>query len=60
MWLLSVRKQEDYDFPVYCLEFYLEVTHSLDGHKIIRNFVFDIVGCTGDWTPKAFVEEGIA
>ncbi len=53
-------KQEDYDFPVYCLQFHPEVTHSLDGHKIIRNFVFDIVGCTGDWTPKAFVEEGIA
>ena len=49
-----------YECPVYGLQFHPEVTHSIDGHQIIRNFVFDIAGCSGDWTPKAFVEEGIA
>ncbi len=43
--------------PVYCLQFHPEVTHSLDGRTLLKNFVIDIAGCKGDWTPAAFVEE---
>lgn len=46
--------------PVYCLQFHPEVTHSLDGAKILRNFLRDIAGCEGDWTPASFVEDTVA
>ncbi len=46
--------------PVYCIQFHPEVTHSLDGMTILRNFVYNIAGCQGDWTPAHFIEEKIA
>lgn len=45
--------------PVYCLQFHPEVTHSLDGALLLKNFVFDLAGCTGDWTPASFVEHTV-
>jgi GMP synthase (glutamine-hydrolysing) len=45
--------------PYYCIQFHPEVTHSLDGLKILKNFVVDIVGCTGDWSPSHFVDETV-
>ncbi|NRB49348.1 MAG: glutamine-hydrolyzing GMP synthase [Saprospiraceae bacterium] len=49
-----------FDAPVYCLQFHPEVTHSLDGAKILRNFLRDIAGCKGEWTPASFVEDTVA
>ncbi len=49
-----------FDAPVYCLQFHPEVTHSLDGALLLRNFVMDIAGCQGGWTPAAFVEQSVA
>ncbi len=49
-----------FDAPVYCLQFHPEVTHSLDGAKILRNFLRDIAGCEGEWTPASFVEDTVA
>lgn len=46
--------------PVFCIQFHPEVTHSLYGMTILRNFVYDIAGCKGDWTPAHFIEEKIA
>jgi len=46
--------------PVYCLQFHPEVTHSLDGKTLLKNFVIDICQCRGDWTPAAFVEQTVA
>ena len=47
------------EMPLYCIQFHPEVTHSLDGLKILKNFVIDIAGCSGEWTPKSFVEETV-
>jgi GMP synthase (glutamine-hydrolysing) len=46
--------------PVYCLQFHPEVTHSLDGAQLLKNFVLGIAGCRGDWTPAAFVGQSVA
>jgi GMP synthase (glutamine-hydrolysing) len=53
-------KTGSFDAPVYCIQFHPEVTHSLDGLNILRNFVHDIAGCKGDWTPAHFIEEKVA
>ncbi|MEI6021948.1 MAG: glutamine-hydrolyzing GMP synthase, partial [Bacteroidota bacterium] len=43
----------------YGIQFHPEVYHSTEGTKLLRNFVFNICGCKGDWTPKSFVETSI-
>ncbi len=45
--------------PIYGIQFHPEVTHSLEGKQLIRNFTRDICGCTCDWTPDSFVEETV-
>ncbi len=42
--------------PVYGIQFHPEVTHSLEGKNLLRNFVVHICGCRQDWTPDQFVE----
>ncbi|MDD2191724.1 MAG: glutamine-hydrolyzing GMP synthase [Bacteroidales bacterium] len=43
----------------YAIQFHPEVTHSLDGLKLLNNFVVDICGCSQNWTPDSFVETTI-
>lgn len=45
--------------PVFALQFHPEVTHSLEGKLILKNFVIKICGCIADWTPTSFIEESI-
>jgi len=42
------------------IQFHPEVTHSVDGKKLLKNFVIDICGCRGDWTPAAFIDETVS
>ncbi len=48
-----------FEQPVYCIQFHPEVYHSLDGKQLLENFVIDIAGCSGDWTPAHFIEETV-
>ena len=43
----------------YATQFHLEVVHTPHGAAILRNFVREIAGCTGDWTMRAFKLEAI-
>ena len=45
---------------LYGIQFHPEVVHTPDGDRLIRNFVQEICGCRGDWTPANFVEQGVA
>ncbi len=44
------------DKEVYGLQFHPEVTHSLDGMTIIKNFVVGVCGCAQSWTPNHLVD----
>ncbi len=41
------------------LQFHPEVTHTLQGTEILRNFLFRICGCEPDWTPSEVIEEAL-
>jgi GMP synthase (glutamine-hydrolysing) len=43
----------------YATQFHLEVMHTPHGAALIRNFVRNIAGFTGDWTMRAFKDEAI-
>src|SRR5471030_368064 len=43
----------------YATQFHLEVMHTPHGAALIRNFVRNIAGLTGDWTMRAFKDEAI-
>lgn len=43
----------------YGIQFHPEVMHTQNGSDIIRNFVIDIAGCSGDWTMGAYKDEAI-
>jgi GMP synthase (glutamine-hydrolysing) len=45
---------------LYGIQFHPEVTHSLEGKNLLRNFVVHICRCQQDWTPDQFVETTVA
>ncbi|MEM6841382.1 MAG: glutamine-hydrolyzing GMP synthase [Bacteroidota bacterium] len=48
------------DKEVYGIQFHPEVTHSIEGKTVLRNFVVHICGCAQDWTSDQFVESTVA
>ena len=44
---------------LFALLFHPEVVHTERGEQILRNFAFDVCGCTGDWTMASFVDESV-
>ncbi len=41
------------------IQFHPEVYHSTQGQILIKNFVIDVCGLVGDWTPASFVENTV-
>lgn len=41
---------------IWGIQFHPEVYHSTDGIVILRNFVMEICGCSGSWSPASFIE----
>lgn len=54
-----VAAMEDSKRKMWALQFHPEVVHTPEGKTILRNFVYDIAGCVGDWTPGNFIEQSI-
>jgi GMP synthase (glutamine-hydrolysing) len=44
----------------YGLQFHPEVTHTPQGTKILKNFLFNICGCKGDWQMSSYAEQAVA
>lgn len=63
----SIAKTENSNFAAienkerrfYGLQFHPEVFHTEQGNDLIRNFVFSICGCAGDWTMESYINSSI-
>lgn len=44
---------------LYATQFHPEVMHTVEGYKMLSNFVYRICGCAGDWKMDSFVEDTI-
>ncbi|HEV2354470.1 MAG TPA: glutamine-hydrolyzing GMP synthase, partial [Puia sp.] len=54
------KSRNNGDLPLYCLQFHPEVYHSVEGKKILRNFLVNVCGCSQDWTPAHFISDTVA
>ena len=43
----------------YGIQFHPEVAHTPRGKEILKNFLFEVCGCSGDWTMRSFIEESV-
>ena len=50
---------ENVDRRIYGVQFHPEVAHTPLGAQVIRNFLFSVCKCRGDWSPKAVIEEQV-
>ena len=44
---------------LYAVQFHPEVLHTAEGKKMLRNFVYNVCGCVGDWKMDSFVEHNV-
>ncbi len=44
---------------LFAVQFHPEVRHSVYGNEMIKNFLFDICGCEGQWSMETFIEDTI-
>lgn len=57
---LDIAAMADPKRKIYAVQFHPEVHHSVDGARILANFLFEIAGLTPDWTMHSFVEHETA
>ena len=44
---------------LYGIQFHPEVNNSVNGIQVIKNFLYNVCECSGDWTMSSFVENSI-
>ena len=54
-----VAAVENAEKGLYAVQFHPEVLHTAEGKKMLRNFVYNVCGCSGDWKMDSFVENNI-
>lgn len=55
-----VAAMENAEKKLYAVQFHPEVMHSVEGQKMLHNFLFNVCKCAGDWKMDSFVETTIA
>ena len=45
---------------LYAVQFHPEVMHTENGLSMLRNFLYNVCGCTGDWTMESYAKTAIA
>jgi len=56
---VALAAMEDAEGMIFGVQFHPEVHHTIEGNKILDNFLYDICGCRGDWTTESFIESTV-
>ena len=54
-----VAADENPEKKLYAIQFHPEVLHTVEGSKMLHNFVRNVCGCAGTWRMDSFVENAI-
>lgn len=54
-----VAGMENVERNLYAVQFHPEVVHTVEGTKMLSNFVYNVCKCSGDWKMDSFVEKTI-
>ena len=50
---------ENQEKKLYGIQFHPEVNNSVNGTQVIKNFLYNVCNCSGDWVMSSFVEDSI-
>ncbi|HAS38712.1 MAG TPA: GMP synthase (glutamine-hydrolyzing) [Ruminococcaceae bacterium] len=50
---------ENKEKKLYGMQYHPEVNHTADGIKMLHNFLYNVCGCTGDWTMGDYAQTAI-
>ena len=54
-----VAAMENEGQKLYAVQFHPEVTHSQFGNQMLKNFLYNVCLCTGDWQMDSFIEDTV-
>ena len=54
-----VAAMEHVDKKLFAVQFHPEVEHSAEGNILLKNFLYEVCGCPGDWQMSSFVKAAI-
>ncbi len=55
-----IAAYENTEKKLYSVQFHPEVNHTVNGQKMLENFLYKICGCKGDWIMSDFAKKSIA
>ncbi len=55
----EIAAMKDDDKKLYGVQFHAEVEHTPFGRQLIKNFLFDIAGCAGNWDMGDFIKQAV-
>ncbi len=55
-----VAAMADVERGLHGVQFHPEVQHTPEGMRILRNFLYDVAGCSGIWRTESFIEQAVA
>lgn len=54
-----VGAMENVDKKLYAVQYHPEVNHTIDGSKMLHNFLYNVCGFKGDWTMSDYAKTAI-
>ena len=55
-----VAAMQNPDRKLYAMQYHPEVLHTEHGKEMLRNFLFEVCGCTGSWTMANYAKTAVA
>ncbi|BFH60275.1 glutamine-hydrolyzing GMP synthase [Paenibacillus azoreducens] len=54
-----IAAMSNLDKQLYAVQFHPEVRHSVHGNEMIRNFLYEVCHCEGNWSMETFIEDAV-